>query len=246
MPQNPNCSALEALAHAFGPKATVTAVMRGYSFGHFQHTPLPVSNLLPGSGSVCGSEELQAALKKAGAVTPSMIDEVTQAASLQAQVSVFDFLTPDEEEEHCGGGPPVPAAAGKDGAPVSAREARQLLMMMMKGGPLPPRARRTPLGGCGAVLRPLPPLVEAAALLPTCCNSSCTNLDGPTEAALQPLRACARCKRAVYCGRACQVAAWKAGHSKECDGGAAAAAAASAKPGPEATLRPDQPAGSEP
>ncbi len=43
----------------------------------------------------------------------------------------------------------------------------------------------------------------------------CANLAGDSEAGL-PLQACARCGGAWYCGRACQVAHWRAGHKAEC------------------------------
>ena len=48
---------------------------------------------------------------------------------------------------------------------------------------------------------------------PRCSNSGCGRL-------LQKPLQCARCRKALYCSRDCQVAAWKGGHKREC--GAAA------------------------
>lgn len=53
---------------------------------------------------------------------------------------------------------------------------------------------------------------------PGCCNLSCTNLSGFSEAALKTLL-CAGCKRARYCSVGCQRVAWeKGGHSSVCGG----------------------------
>lgn len=46
-----------------------------------------------------------------------------------------------------------------------------------------------------------------------CCNHDCTNLEGPSEAALST-RLCSRCKRARYCSVKCQKAAWLTGGHK--------------------------------
>lgn len=48
---------------------------------------------------------------------------------------------------------------------------------------------------------------RACALGLACANPGCTNLRGPTEAAL-PTRRCTRCLVARFCGEACQRAAW--------------------------------------
>ncbi|KAG2495180.1 hypothetical protein HYH03_006786 [Edaphochlamys debaryana] len=57
---------------------------------------------------------------------------------------------------------------------------------------------------------------EARRALPGCSNPACTNLAGPSEAALR-LRRCGGCGGAArYCGHDCQAAHWAAGHAREC------------------------------
>ncbi|GLC46744.1 hypothetical protein PLESTB_001358900 [Pleodorina starrii] len=75
------------------------------------------------------------------------------------------------------------------------------------------------------VLRALASPAEVEAVLPTCANPNCLNLEGDSEAGLR-LAACGRCGAAWYCCRDCQTAHWRAGHRAECSGGAAAAAGA--------------------
>lgn len=54
-----------------------------------------------------------------------------------------------------------------------------------------------------------------APLFPGCCNPSCVNLSGASEAAL-PTQQCG-CKRARYCSLECRQAGWVAGrHSQAC------------------------------
>ncbi len=60
--------------------------------------------------------------------------------------------------------------------------------------------------------------LEQPSPLRRCSWWHCANLAGDSEAGL-PLQACARCGGAWYCGRACQVAHWRAGHKAECGGG---------------------------
>lgn len=53
-------------------------------------------------------------------------------------------------------------------------------------------------------------------LLPGCCNPSCTNLAGASEASL-PTQLCGGCRRARYCSVECQRAAWGRGcHASMC------------------------------
>ena len=44
---------------------------------------------------------------------------------------------------------------------------------------------------------------------------ACASCDAPLRDAADRKR-CAACKRALYCGKACQRAHWKAGHKEEC------------------------------
>lgn len=55
-------------------------------------------------------------------------------------------------------------------------------------------------------------------LQPGCCNTSFTNLAGPSEAAL-PTKLCSRCRRVRYCSVSCQKAGWSQGqHDRMCKG----------------------------
>lgn len=64
-------------------------------------------------------------------------------------------------------------------------------------------------------------------ILPGCGNMSCVNLNGRSEAEMAT-RLCSGCRRARYCSRACQKAAWVGGHKAVCVAlrGAAAGACA--------------------
>ena len=44
----------------------------------------------------------------------------------------------------------------------------------------------------------------------------CLPLDCGALAATQSLHLCTRCRRRKYCNQACQLAAWRAGHKREC------------------------------
>ena len=50
----------------------------------------------------------------------------------------------------------------------------------------------------------------------SCPIPGCRQQIGASEAAGAGLRTCAKCRRVVYCSRACQKAAWKGGHKQEC------------------------------
>ncbi|GLC43629.1 hypothetical protein PLESTB_000402100 [Pleodorina starrii] len=78
------------------------------------------------------------------------------------------------------------------------------------------------------VLHALASPAEVAAVLRTCANPACVNLEGDSEAGLR-LAACGRCGAAWYCCRGCQTAHWRTGHRAECGAGAAAAAAGGAR-----------------
>lgn len=53
-------------------------------------------------------------------------------------------------------------------------------------------------------------------LLPGCCSLACASLEGISEAAVE-VQLCGGCRRARYCCKACQKAAWKDhGHSNVC------------------------------
>ena len=54
---------------------------------------------------------------------------------------------------------------------------------------------------------PLTTQPSAASFVSTCARCGIVAAD---------LKACVRCKAVVYCGRACQVAHWKAGHKQDC------------------------------
>ncbi|GLC43617.1 hypothetical protein PLESTM_001496300 [Pleodorina starrii] len=75
------------------------------------------------------------------------------------------------------------------------------------------------------MVRALASPAEMAAVLRTCANPACVNLEGDSEAGLR-LAACGRCGAAWYCCRGCQTAHWRTGHRAECSGGAAMAARA--------------------
>ncbi|GLC43619.1 hypothetical protein PLESTM_001496500 [Pleodorina starrii] len=76
-----------------------------------------------------------------------------------------------------------------------------------------------------AVLHALASPAEVEAVLRTCANPACLNLEGDSEAGLR-LAACGRCGAAWYCCRDCQTAHWRMGHRAVCRGGAVAAAGA--------------------
>ena len=59
--------------------------------------------------------------------------------------------------------------------------------------------------------------VRPANVMPTCSHAGCGQRIGASEAAGAGLRTCAKCRRVVYCSRACQKAAWKGGHKQECE-----------------------------
>ena len=59
--------------------------------------------------------------------------------------------------------------------------------------------------------------VRPANMMPTCSHAGCGQRIGGSEAAGAGLRTCAKCRRVVYCSRACQKAAWKGGHKLECE-----------------------------
>jgi hypothetical protein len=68
---------------------------------------------------------------------------------------------------------------------------------------------------------PLTSVADARSLLRTCSYYDCASLEGDSEAGVK-LQACAKCGGARYCGRACQVAHWKAGHKEACTASQAA------------------------
>ncbi|GBF97929.1 hypothetical protein Rsub_10602 [Raphidocelis subcapitata] len=106
------------------------------------------------------------------------------------------------------------------------------------------RARR-PLGGGSAAgsqgeprapaAAPAPTASQAPALLlppgllPACANPDCSNLEGPSEAAL-PTKRCRGCLTVRYCGAACQTADWPQ-HRARCKELRTAGAAAAAPSG---------------
>ena len=59
--------------------------------------------------------------------------------------------------------------------------------------------------------------MRPANVMPTCSHAGCGQRIGASEAAGAGLRTCAKCRRVVYCSRACQKAAWKGGHKQECE-----------------------------
>ena len=59
--------------------------------------------------------------------------------------------------------------------------------------------------------------VRPANVMPTCSQAGCGQRIGASEAAGAGLRTCTKCRRVVYCSRACQKAAWKGGHKQECE-----------------------------
>ena len=59
--------------------------------------------------------------------------------------------------------------------------------------------------------------MRPANLMPTCPHARCGQQIGASEAAGAGLMKCARCRKVLYCSRACQKAAWKGGHKQECE-----------------------------
>ncbi|GLC47916.1 hypothetical protein PLESTB_000039400 [Pleodorina starrii] len=114
--------------------------------------------------------------------------------------------------------PPQPqeGAGGDEDGEAGVRLLRALAARIRR------ECRRADLLAAG---RALASPAEVAAVLRTCANPACVNLEGDSEAGLR-LAACGRCGAAWYCCRDCQTAHWRAGHRAECGGGAAAAAAA--------------------
>ncbi len=63
---------------------------------------------------------------------------------------------------------------------------------------------------------------DALRMLPRLCgNSACCGLAGDSEASLPLPKTCRRCQAVSYCSGECQLAHWRAGHSRECTGAAA-------------------------
>ncbi|GBF97928.1 hypothetical protein Rsub_10601 [Raphidocelis subcapitata] len=88
-------------------------------------------------------------------------------------------------------------------------------------------------GGRAAAAAPAPAAAPALllppGLLPACANPDCSNLEGPSEAAL-PTKRCRGCLTLRYCGAACQTADWPR-HRARCKELRTAGAAAAAPSG---------------
>jgi hypothetical protein len=98
----------------------------------------------------------------------------------------------------------------EDDATALERGAVEWVVQMDAGTvPASPEGRGRPVA--------LPPLSACEGLMRTCSNPRCANLEGDSEAELR-LQVCAGCGGPSYCGRACQVAHWRAGHKEACAG----------------------------
>ncbi|KXZ47676.1 hypothetical protein GPECTOR_33g558 [Gonium pectorale] len=117
-------------------------------------------------------------------------------------------------------------ALRKHHLPEHAAEAEALLEAAVPGGRSRAGGRAGSRGGARGVAltdeaEALVAAMDAAgegALLRTCANPECVNLEGDSEADLK-LLACGRCGAVGYCCRGCQTAHWKSGHKEACRSG---------------------------